>query len=191
MNRGFPAHRRVAAFARRRRRENPLDPAARPGPPYAMASSFFIDVLLAVCAILGAIGFFRANAAHAELRALRRLMEERENPAPPIPAAVPETIPATVDIAPVEDPPAPADPPPEIPTSPARETPKLDLETLLTAKWGVWLGSAALLLSGVFLIRHAVDQGLLFLEDEHHAATQPMRLTDFRWKATAVREAAA
>ena len=81
MNRGFPAHRRVAAFARRRRRENPLDPAARPGPPYAMASSFFIDVLLAVCAILGAIGFFRANAAHAELRALRRLMEERENPA--------------------------------------------------------------------------------------------------------------
>ncbi len=126
-----------------------------------MASSFFIDVLLAVCAILGAIGFFRANAAHAELRALRRLMEERENPAPPIPAAVPETIPATVDIAPVEDPPAPADPPPEIPTSPARETPKLDLETLLTAKWGVWLGSAALLLSGVFLIRHAVDQGLL------------------------------
>ena len=36
-----------------------------------------------------------------------------------------------------------------------------DFETLLTTRWGVWLGSGALLLAGVFLIRYAVDEGLL------------------------------
>jgi len=39
--------------------------------------------------------------------------------------------------------------------------PPRDLETLLTARWDVWLGSTALLLAGVFLIRCAVDQELL------------------------------
>jgi uncharacterized membrane protein len=37
----------------------------------------------------------------------------------------------------------------------------LDLETLLTARWGVWLGSVALLLAGVFLIRYAVEHAWL------------------------------
>ena len=32
---------------------------------------------------------------------------------------------------------------------------------MLAARWGVWLGSAALLLAGVFLIRYAVEQGML------------------------------
>jgi uncharacterized membrane protein len=36
-----------------------------------------------------------------------------------------------------------------------------DIEALLTARWGVWLGAAALVLAGVFLVRYAVDQGLL------------------------------
>ena len=36
-----------------------------------------------------------------------------------------------------------------------------DIEALLTLRWGVWLGSAALLLAGVFLVRYAVDEGLL------------------------------
>ena len=32
---------------------------------------------------------------------------------------------------------------------------------MLTARWGVWLGAAALVLAGVFLVRYAVDEGLL------------------------------
>ena len=51
-------------------------------------------------------------------------------------------------------------PPPwaEPPIGPA---PVWDLESLLTMRWGVWLGSAALLLAGVFLIRYAVEEDLL------------------------------
>jgi uncharacterized membrane protein len=58
-----------------------------------------------------------------------------------------------------EDPTAP-EPAPPGPARPATE-PARDLESLLTARWGVWLGSAALLLAGVFLIRYAVEEELL------------------------------
>ena len=50
----------------------------------------------------------------------------------------------------------------DAPATPAvAAKPKHDLEDLLTARWGVWLGSGALLLAGVFLIRYAVEQELL------------------------------
>ncbi|MGE0419247.1 MAG: DUF2339 domain-containing protein [Acetobacteraceae bacterium] len=39
--------------------------------------------------------------------------------------------------------------------------PPLDLEALLTMRWGIWLGAAALLMAGIFLIRYAVEQELL------------------------------
>ena len=47
---------------------------------------------------------------------------------------------------------APDEPPPR---------PPRDLEALLTQRWGLWLGAAALLLSGVFLIRYAVENALI------------------------------
>ena len=47
------------------------------------------------------------------------------------------------------------------PDTPPPATPPRDLETLLTTKWGVWLGAAALLMSGVFLIRYAVERDML------------------------------
>ncbi len=50
---------------------------------------------------------------------------------------------------------------PSIPAAEPIRSARPDLETLLTARWGVWLGSAALVLAGVFLVRYAVDQGLL------------------------------
>lgn len=55
---------------------------------------------------------------------------------------------------------APPEPPPwaEPPAGPA---PVRDLEALLTMRWGVWLGSVALLLAGIFLIRYAVEEDLL------------------------------
>jgi len=53
-------------------------------------------------------------------------------------------------------PPAPGPPPPE-PPPPQR----IDLEALLTMRWGVWLGAVALVMAGVFLVRYAAEQGLL------------------------------
>jgi len=55
---------------------------------------------------------------------------------------------------PVMDAMAPLPPPP--PAAPPRS-----LEETLALRWGVWLGAAALLLAGVFLIRYAVEEGLL------------------------------
>lgn len=49
---------------------------------------------------------------------------------------------------------------PETPPPPPPE-PKRSLEDLLTARWGVWAGAAALLMAGVFLIRYAVEESLL------------------------------
>jgi len=56
--------------------------------------------------------------------------------------------------APPSGAPSPHAPPPLAP-------PPTDLETLLTTRWGVWLGAAALLMAGVFLIRYAVEQDML------------------------------
>nr|WP_294524527.1 DUF2339 domain-containing protein [uncultured Rhodopila sp.] len=83
--------------------------------------------------VLGIIGFFTARSAHRELRRLR---------------SPPEPAPRDLLAAP---PPGPALPLP----------PRRDLEALITMNWGVWLGSAALLFAGVFLVRYAVEQELL------------------------------
>ena len=136
--------------------------------------------------VLGIVGFFRANSAHTELRSLRRALAERTampvaaevpTPAPiaPAPIAVEPARPVepvaadTQRETPLQEPavevdaeaaaPSPVPAPPAPP--PPQVKPALDLETLLTARWGVWLGSAALLLAGVFLIRYAVEQELL------------------------------
>ena len=55
--------------------------------------------------------------------------------------------------------PPPMPPMPPMPASPVRQ--KVDIESLLTMRWGIWLGSAALLLAGVFLVRYAVEHGFL------------------------------
>ncbi len=170
-----------------------------------METFFLAGLLVAGGYVLGIIGFFRANTAHAELRSLRRMLAELQagraaaeaaaSTAPgfasapaqefvtpttqgfgapvapdlpmqtapaaafstPEPATVAETGPAMGGPLPPPIPDLPR--PPPIPPAPAK--PSRDLETLLTARWGVWLGSAALLLAGVFLIRYAVEQELL------------------------------
>ena len=128
--------------------------------------------------ILGIAGFIRASSVRRELRAVRReltdltarLADPALHPAPSPamataaqPAASPPPAPARLPPAPIEAQPAGQEVPaprPE-PAVPAPERPKLDLETLLTARWGIWLGAAALLLAAVFLIRYAVEESLL------------------------------
>jgi uncharacterized membrane protein len=131
-----------------------------------METFLLLGLFVAGGYVLGVIGFFRAQSAHTELRILRRTLAEVA--ARTAPAETPEAAPAeTPEAAPVPprwpssaepvEPMAEAAAPPQAPEpKPAR-----DLETLLTARWGVWLGSAALLLAGVFLIRYAVEQELL------------------------------
>ena len=104
--------------------------------------------------LLGIIGFFRANGAMREVRQLRTVLaalQAGQPVAPPPPTATPaDAVIAAFDAA--ETPSAPAAAP--LPS-------KRDWEALLTAKWGVWLGAAALMMAGVFLVRYASDQGLL------------------------------
>src|SRR6185437_15512315 len=79
--------------------------------------------------------------------------------AAPMPDAQPTFAPRPAPPAEVAAPAASESPMP--PAPPEALGKSWDIEALLTLRWGVWLGSAALLLAGVFLIRYAVDEGLL------------------------------
>ncbi len=116
---------------------------------------FAIVVLLAVAGgwAIGIVGFFQAIMARKEIAQLRRAMADLRPPPSPSP-----------DVRSLETPPwrlpePPVAPPPQPSAEPA--APSRDLEAVLTTRWGVWLGAAALVLAGVFLVRYAVDQGLL------------------------------
>ena len=130
-----------------------------------------VAVILALY-ILGRIGDLR--------RRIDRL-EKRIPPAPvaavsaPTVAAQPDP---TADSEPADPSPAPLPievtaPPETMPpaavtalsdsqaTERAAVTKKASLEERLTSRWLVWLGAVAIVLSGVFLIKHAVDNALL------------------------------
>ena len=131
----------------------------------------FVLVLVAGW-FLGVIGFFKTLSARAEIAALRRRIEaltaSQNAPvaaAEPLPASVP-FVPSPQVVEQAEPQPSPVAAEPIEATPPASGpdtavTPRPDIEALLTARWGVWLGAAALVLAGVFLVRYAVDEGLL------------------------------
>ncbi len=102
--------------------------------------------------MLGIAGFIFARQALGEVRALRAAMPNAI-PAEPKPARTMPTQTAPVAAAP------PVEPRPAVPLPPAR--PRIDIEQLLTQRWGVWLGAAALLLAAVFLVRTGIEQGWL------------------------------
>jgi uncharacterized membrane protein len=134
---------------------------------------FGFGVIAALAAIggwiLGVVGFFLALAARTEIARLRRTIADTypqpqadthprpqaDSYQPPQPVSPPAAAPVAT---PPPPPPEPADQPWE---QAAPEAPSRDLEAVLTTRWGVWLGAAALMLAGVFLVRYAVDQGLL------------------------------
>ena len=107
--------------------------------------------------LLGIIGFFRANGAVRELRELRALLAARTAAPPPMEAAPAPTVSLEPEIMDAPETAAAPDVPFDEPPPPRSR----DWEELLTARWGVWLGAAALLLAGVFLVRYASDEGLL------------------------------
>ena len=109
--------------------------------------------------LLGIIGFFRAGRALREVAILRDAMA-RGAAAPKaadlVTLEVPLAAPVVDQVVPafVEPVPAPVLAPP-----PPKRTD--DLETMIAARWGVWLGAATLLLAGVFLVRYAAEEGWL------------------------------
>ena len=114
--------------------------------------------------VLGVVGFFKALRANEDIKALKRMMAQLHGA--PATAATEAVVaapwqPEPAQAEPVPEPEAVADEPYNPPPAPRLAAPKRDLEALLTMRWGTWLGAAALLLSGVFLIRYAVDQGFL------------------------------
>jgi uncharacterized membrane protein len=116
---------------------------------------------------LGVIGFFKALSARAEIAALRRAIAalSAAQPAPAAaeapPASVPYVAPPETVAQAIPEPALVAPEPPDIAVPATTAGRPRDIEALLTARWGVWLGAGALVLAGVFLIRYAVDQGLL------------------------------
>jgi uncharacterized membrane protein len=147
---------------------------------------FLVLVALGVVGgwLLGIVGFFQARSARRELAELRRaLAEGRPITATPDPLAAYQAELAAGEAQPPGEPamppgarPSPFGPPPtqrgsvppagpvpepEPEPAPPPPGPKIDIEALLTMRWGVWLGAAALLLAGVFLVRYAVEEGWL------------------------------
>ena len=146
-----------------------------------MFDELFAWLLLAVlfaCVgwVLGIIAFFRGGRALREVAALRQVMARAaggasEGAAAPGAAVIRAPPPVVVAPVPVLATPVLATPGPRAeisaipglpglagPTVPRRS---VDLEELLTARWGVWLGAAALLFAGVFLVRYAAEEGWL------------------------------
>jgi hypothetical protein len=121
--------------------------------------------------LLGIFGFFTARLALAEVRRLRTTLAESVAPhtlpvqpgsvwSQPIPLGpiAPGQVASTAvggPAGPVPEVAGFAEPPPPL------EPSTRDLEALITTNWGVWLGSAALLFAGIFLVRYAVEQELL------------------------------
>ncbi len=117
--------------------------------------------------LLGIAAFFRAGRALREVAALRAALAQAPDRVPGQAGAVPVTPPVVLPVmpavAPIPEPePDAAAIPLSVPPPAPRQRPKRrDIEDLITARWGVWLGAAALLFAGVFLVRYAVEEGWL------------------------------
>lgn len=109
----------------------------------------------------------RMDRLQWEVAALReQLGEPPETPAPPVETPTPEpeaaAPPVEEDSPAPEAVPEPPEPPTQEPIPPiAAAAPAEGLEQRLTARWLVWLGGITLALGGGFLVKYAIDLGLL------------------------------
>ncbi len=106
--------------------------------------------------------WFQARRLRREVAAFRLELAEAGIVAAVAPAAATWTPPAVRPEQSAEQFPAPAEAPAEtvaaetVATIPAPA--RAGLEEALTLRWGMWLGAAAILLAGVFLVRTAVEE---------------------------------
>ena len=131
-----------------------------------MFNDWFLTALIVLLAggggwVLGIVAFFRTGRL---LREVARLQGDAARSAMPASAPIATTAPPSAPQPAVPSPwdaPAPIPPPSRAVSPPPPKRRSFDLEEAVTARWGVWLGAAALLLAGVFLVRYAVEQSLL------------------------------
>ena len=106
----------------------------------------------------------------AALHDIERLSAElRARPAPVPPQAEPEPVvaPKVAEMIHPAEAPLPAratlasSPPPPPPPPRAQPVAAKSLEETLTANWLVWIGALAIALAGTFLVRYAIESGLL------------------------------
>lgn len=156
---------------------NPARCAKVPAYPFGAACLF--ELLLLVFFVAGLVGYARlrerlnraerrADDLEARLDTLADHLAARTAPAAPRADAVPvraaiATPPPVAVSAPTDPVAEPAPPPAEPPAQePAAEPPPArDLESLIAGKLPIWIGGAALVLAGFFLIRWGVETGLL------------------------------
>lgn len=127
-----------------------------------------MELVVALAAFVFAVVAWRkGEQALAEVRAMRALLEAQPvlrtgtvvaPPPLPVAPAVPVAAAPGEATAPVP-PPLPSPPPPSAPPPLPPGRPAMDIERLLTQRWGMWLGAFAILLAGVFLIRTAAERG--------------------------------
>lgn len=130
--------------------------------------------------LMAGVALHRSGRLERELRAVRRQLDEAARPARPepeppaeeaAPASEAEPAPAEPPAQEDETPPEPEEPPPiaaEPPAAaaaaaPARgaRTTAASLEETVAARWMVWLGSLALGLGGIFLVKFGIDHNIL------------------------------
>ncbi|HEX8300758.1 DUF2339 domain-containing protein [Sphingomonas sp.] len=86
--------------------------------------------------------------AGIELRLIRTPAPQPKTPAPPLAAPPPAARVETPEPKPAPEPPIPSEP-------------RFSLEALIGGRLPIWIGGAALVLAGFFLVRFSIDNGLL------------------------------
>lgn len=112
---------------------------------------------------LGVLGWvwtlsMRQRALEKQVDALRAVLAGIETPAmPSVRAAAPAPAAVERELEPRPEPPAP---PPE-PEPPVAPEPRFSLESIVGGRLPIWIGGAALVLAGFFLVRFSIESGLL------------------------------
>lgn len=106
---------------------------------------------------LGWAGFFRARALGRRMERADDRLDRLERNAGLDPAAASAAAPRPPPLKPEPPPLEPEQPQPATTTLGAPE----GFERALTGRWTVWLGAAALVLAGVFLVEYSMSQGWL------------------------------
>ncbi|UZK64958.1 DUF2339 domain-containing protein [Sphingomonas sp. M1-B02] len=132
-----------------------------------------MEALILLLILGGAVAFQRVlrriGLLEAELRRLESRLErsdarasseapERDTAAATARIVARAVITAEEDTAAAPTEKAIAPPPPPIPSQPE---PRLNLESLIGGRLPIWIGGAALVLAGIFLVRYSIESGLL------------------------------
>ncbi|WP_342248578.1 DUF2339 domain-containing protein [Sphingomonas sp. OTU376] len=114
--------------------------------------------------VLRRMAFLEQELRRVESRIVALEEDGREPSARPASPAAAQHQMAEASVMAAEPPPeraARTEPEPRRPISESRQLPQFSLETLIGGKLPIWIGGAALVLAGFFLVRYSIESGLL------------------------------